>query len=193
MSQTNDTTNTTVSLSQMRDDIFECPPGSVIVHSCNCIGVWGRGFAKTLADLYPEQYDEYRDHCKSANQKTRAQSFKPQLRGTALLCEPPASKDRRNHAVGCLFVKAKPGPTPSYGDNRQQILAHTKTSFEDLLLQVAKHAGQHSGSKMPELHLPKINSGLFNVPWEMTKKTILTLELPEGTHKDDWKIFVHEH
>lgn len=41
----------------------------IIVHQVNCKGVMGSGFAKQVADRYPELYMQYRIICQSASSK----------------------------------------------------------------------------------------------------------------------------
>lgn len=61
--------------------------------------------------------------------------------------------------VACLIT------SPDFGSNKdgiQEILANTEVSFKKLL-RIAHR----------EIHMPKINSGIFGVPWHLTEQVVL--------------------
>jgi ADP-ribose 1''-phosphate phosphatase len=126
----------------IKGSLFSAPKGSIIIHACNTKGMWGSGIAKAFAKLYPLQYHEYTKACQEKGAS---------LLGTCLLL--PA----RSHIIGCLFTSKNYG---QYVDSPDRILKATKTAIDDLIKQ--------NVDKLP-MHMCKINSGLFKVPWKDTK------------------------
>lgn len=129
--------------------LFEnAPKGSILLHSCNCRGVWGSGIAKTFYEKFPEAFKEYNKHCHL--------SYPDDLLGTCLII-----KDK-DYTIACLFT------SDDYGDRidlQEQILENTSKALWDLRKQLDL-------SKEIIIDAPKINSGLFNTPWELTEKVI---------------------
>lgn len=75
-------------------DIFAAPANALLIHACNCKGVWGRGIAAAFKAKYPAAFKIYKAHCnKPVNQ----------LIGKSLLI-PPQPGDRHQHYVGCVFT-----------------------------------------------------------------------------------------
>jgi ADP-ribose 1''-phosphate phosphatase len=126
----------------IKGSLFSAPHGSIIIHACNTKGVWGSGIAKAFAKLFPRQRDIYSAVCQANGSK---------LLGTCLLI--PAGK----YTIGCLFTSKSFG---QYVDSPDRILKATKTAIDDLIAQ--------NVDKKP-MHMCKINSGLFRVPWKDTK------------------------
>lgn len=129
------------------DDLFNAPSNSILLHACNCMGVWGSGVAYQFRQKFRTEHLLYEAYCQHTG---------PLGIGTCLLL----------NNVGCLFTSI------SYGkdvDRPELILVNTRSAITSLL------------SKTParEFHLPKINSGLFKVPWEETEKILL--DFPEIT------------
>lgn len=110
---------------------------TLLVHACNCQGMWGSGVAKQFAEKYPEDYQQYKQFCKD---------YYP-LKHCFIT---------RNN-IGCLFT------SDGYGknvDSPDQIIYNTIKAVDDLVNQTREDQ---------EIVMPKINSGLFNVPWERTE------------------------
>jgi ADP-ribose 1''-phosphate phosphatase len=120
------------------------------VHACNCKGVWGSGVAAIFKRKYPLAYKIYRDTCLSSGSK---------LLGTGLSIE-------ADGIIGCLFTSYDFGRNKDYSS---QILFQTKRALIDLFDSICRHNDKETYS----IAAPKINSGLFNVEWEETKKVIL--------------------
>lgn len=129
----------------IKGDLFElAPSNSMIIHAVNCQGVWGSGVAKTIKDKFFQEFLVYHSYCytKQTDFTTKASG----ALGESLIA----------NRVVCLFTSL------DYGikvDNPEKIIENTKKAIDDLL------------TKTPctEFHLPKINSGLFKVPWEQTE------------------------
>jgi ADP-ribose 1''-phosphate phosphatase len=134
----------------VKGNLFHAPKDELIVHACNCEGVWGAGIAADFRALYPEYYKAYKRHC---------QSFGHSLAGTALLLQ------GLKHPVGCLFTSTGFGFTVQ---SRNEIIANTLNSLIDLLQQTPH-------TKV--INMPQINAGLFRVPWKLTEEVLK--EFPE--------------
>lgn len=121
-------------------------PNTILVHACNCQGVWGSGIAPEFKKRWPKAFDEYALECFVMGNKS--------LGSCTIFTD-------TNQKIGCLFT------SDNYGnkkDSEQSILSHTFLAVQDLLLLI-------EDSEL-EVHSPKINSGKFAVPWEKTEAII---------------------
>lgn len=134
-------------ITTIKGSLFDAPKGSIIIHACNCQGMWGSGIAKEFANRFPGAYRQYRDACFTDKQF---------LLGSALLLDDMCS----DHLIGCLFTSNGYGPNV---DSKESILENTKLAIEDLIFL--------NEYNLP-MHMCKINSGLFKVPWEETEKVL---------------------
>lgn len=132
----------------VRQDLFEAPRGTLLVHAVNCKGVWGSGIAKEFARRYPLAKERY---------KLKCSIWANSLLGTALILS-----EGEIHDVGCLFTSKAYG---MFKDSREDILAATEKALVHLLEQLPE--GQ-------EVYSNQFNSGLFNVPWAQTEKVLQT-------------------
>jgi len=163
----------TVRITEQTGDLFTAPDHTVLVHACNCEGHWGRGIAAQFKKRYQAAFSTYRAHCETHDQAG--------LRGTALLI-PPVGKvpgDNR-HFVGCLFTSLSKGRSK---DKPAEIVRYTETAMKDLFRQIAAY-NQANGPKIEGIWMCKINSGLFNVPWEDSKAALEAVKAPEGVPRD---------
>ena len=128
----------------IKDDLFNCM-NAILLHACNCQLNWGRGVAKTMAEYYPIAY-----------QLHKGAGFADV--GTVQVIE-------GERTIVCLFTSKGYGRlTGNYVDPPHKILENTKAALESLG-RVYKNRKTHIAS-------PKINAGLFNVPWEKTEALI---------------------
>lgn len=134
-----------------KKDLFSAPSGSIILHATNCKGVWGNGIAKTFAIKFPNAFKAYVSTCRTNG---------PKLAGSVLLI--PTAK----YTIGCLFTSKKYG---MFKDKKEEILDQTGRALCDL---INRNKHRILENKPLEFHLPKINSGLFAVPWNETEKLI---------------------
>ena len=171
----------TIRITEKTADMFAFPKSTLLIHACNTQGHWGAGIAKAFKDRYPAAYKIYHSHC---TRPTNASSR--HLSGTALLIPPQVqSRDKAEaetgHFVGCLFTSRGKGRDK---DSPATILANTGPAMRDLLKQVeAWNAGDDDDDddddderKVGELVMCRINSGLFNVPWEKTRAVLEGIE-----------------
>lgn len=129
----------------VKGSLFSAPKGSIIIHACNTKGVWGSGIAKAFAIKFPKARDHYAQVCQAEGSS---------LLGKCLLIP------TNNYVIGCLFTSKNYG---QYVDTPDKILAATRLSIAHLILQ--------NEAKLP-MHMCKINSGLFRVPWQKTKSIL---------------------
>ena len=129
-------------ITTIKGNLFDAPKGSIIIHACNCRGVWGSGIAKEFAKRFPNAYNVYRAKCFTEGDT---------LLGTCLLIKSGA------YTVACLFTSKNYG---QFVDKPAKILESTESAIAHLIK-------QNVDGK--PLHTCKINSGLFNVPWNDTK------------------------
>jgi ADP-ribose 1''-phosphate phosphatase len=113
------------------------------IHSVNCCGIWGSGIAKTFKERYPKAFEEYKKDCANMD-----------LLGFGMIYD---------SNVVALYTSRGYGATL---DPKEYILDNTYEAFRNLLMRL---------KELPEvvLNMPKINSGLFRVPWEETEKVLL--------------------
>lgn len=131
-------------------------PNAVLAHACNASGAWGAGIAKQFATKYPKALKEYKDWCEKNPEE---------LVGSYL-------KLRDNEVViACLFTSA------GYGDQKddeETILKNTHKAIQAFLCSIPYRGVVNS---------PKINSGLFKIPWKRTEEVIKAclLDRPDVT------------
>lgn len=129
----------------IKGDLFTAPKGSILLHACNTKGIWGAGIARQFAKRFPNAWRVYRAKCVNEGSK---------LRGTCLLIPSGA------YVVGCLFTSRDLGYRV---DPPHLILDATRLAIADLIRQ---------NDKNTPMHMCKINSNLFNVPWSDTKSVL---------------------
>ncbi|CCE61496.1 hypothetical protein TPHA_0A04210 [Tetrapisispora phaffii CBS 4417] len=149
----------------------------IIIQSCNCNGSWGGGIAYQLATHYPRAEDMYVRICSQYNNA---------LLGKCVLI--PSYEDE-NQLIACLFTSSFGGASH---DTSSDILKYTKLALlqlnkmirtDDLLIDkeisstietmtddIRKPLSKYS------LEMPKINSGIFGVPWEKSEAILKEFE-----------------
>jgi ADP-ribose 1''-phosphate phosphatase len=135
------------------DVLSEAPKDGILVHSCNCRGVWGGGIAVQIKDKWPDAFAKYKFICDS----------NIAIPGEYLILagEP--------HIL-CLLTSNGYG---KFKDTREVILENTKKSLNSFMERYKDYP--------LSLHSPKINSGLFGVPWELTEKVIDNIVKPPNS------------
>lgn len=155
----------------LKKDLFNAVSPSILAHACNTHGIWGGGIALQFSKRFPSTERIYIDHCSTHSAE--------ELLGTALLIDSSTkdpgnrdSKDGTRHVIACLFTSEGGGGN---ADSREQIventaraIRHLETQLDgattDWLLAVKKKNG---GKWLVEM--PKINAGIFRVPWADTE------------------------
>lgn len=124
--------------------------GSILAHACNAKGVWGSGIAKQFKERFPHQFNAYSFWCRYSAPHVHTRV------GSTLLVHDNVF----DVTVACMIT------SEGYGkdvDSPTQILEATDKAFRDLLSQI---------SPPVTIHMPRINSGLFNVPWADTQAVL---------------------
>jgi ADP-ribose 1''-phosphate phosphatase len=129
------------------------------------------GIALAFRERYPAEFRVYRAHC--------AQSTPDELLGTALLVPTqPAGALGRGHYIGFLFTSR--GSGMGRPDSPSDILRATGPAMKHLMRLIAEEEKKPGASAINELRMCRINTGLFAVPWPLTKAAIQALVLGEG-------------
>lgn len=131
------------SVTTIKGSLFDAPKGTIIIHACNTKGSWGAGIAREFARRFPKAYETYHEICLKEGHL---------LLGRCLLIP-----DKSGYVIGCLFTSKGYG---RYAGTPANILLATRLAIADLILQ--------NPAKLP-MHMCKINSGLFRVPWDDSK------------------------
>lgn len=165
-------------VNEIQGDLFDAPPNILLLHACNCGGDWGAGIAKVFKHRYPQAFAQYKNFC---------QTNRPNdIIGTALLIPRAKQMDKKLlatgvrpenagpiHHIGCLFTSKSIGIKR---DSSENILGRTEQAMGSLLTEIwGERKSTHDKkpwSPIEAIWMPKINSGLFGVPWESTKKVL---------------------
>lgn len=131
------------------DMLMEAKVGSILAHACNCRGIWGAGIAAQFAEAFPASHEFYQQDCAE--------------KGDLLLGTCQFYMENGDIVVP-LFTSKGLGIDR---DSDEEILAATELALRQLIKDV--------GTKVP-INMPKINSGLFGVPWEKTEAILEKLE-----------------
>jgi ADP-ribose 1''-phosphate phosphatase len=152
-----------------KGDLFSISAdGRILLHAVNGVGKWGSGIAAEFAKRYPNAYQIYTYTC----QKNLAEGNKA---GYGFLVSAEAE-------IGCLVTSHKYGPQK---DSPEQILKQTQSALREFL--ALKHVNAYLDQGY-EIHSPKINAGLFAVPWKETVD-ILEQELKLNGKNIKWVVW----
>lgn len=158
-------------------DLFSVAPGpaSILGHACNCRGTWGAGVAAEFKRRFPGAFREYREHC------LKYKNNPEELLGTCFLIHNTVELqkeggDAKEYWIACLFTSIGSGTSV---DSPVQIVHATRLAVTDLLRQLHTHrfiqALRPGDDYVPIINLPKINAGLFRVPWDKTEAVLKSI------------------
>jgi ADP-ribose 1''-phosphate phosphatase len=142
-------------------DLFSQPSPCVLVHACNTQGSWGAGIALQFKMRYPLAFEQYHNYCVLCEVKVGTQLLIPPVDGTS-------------HWVACLFTSKSCGRSR---DSPEMILQSTRSSLQQLLQQL----GSTHESMPQDVFMPRINSGMFGVPWVDTLRVLQSIRLDSHT------------
>ena len=122
-----------------------------ILHSCNCKGVWGSGFAVQAKMKFKSAFQHYKLFCEREKEENLVGNYKISITSVRMIN---------------LFTSRGYG---KFVDLPEKILENTEKALNLMFDELDEKHGYRS----VEIHSPKINSGLFKVPWEKTEAIIL--------------------
>lgn len=131
--------------------LFDAPSDAWLVHSCNCLGAWGRGVAAEFKRRCPKSFAIYHDYCATHSIED--------LIGTSLRIE-----EAGEPVVVCLFTSRRYSPKEM--DSPDAIVNATRDAVAHL---------QAVDGGVPAnvlLAAPRLNAGLFATPWEDTEAVL---------------------
>ncbi|KAK6458776.1 ADP-ribose 1''-phosphate phosphatase [Scheffersomyces xylosifermentans] len=145
---------------------------SILAHACNCHGSWGGGIANVIRRKFPSTYSPYSRHCQDLG------CDPSKLLGTSIVI-PSESTDSGNikglppKYIACLF-------TSDFSESSGEIVGYTEKAVKELLRQLEELRSEVSLESEPDgrlvVNMPKINAGIFNVPWEKTEAVLKKVE-----------------
>jgi len=141
----------------------EYDENTVLLHACNCMGVWGSGIAVEFRRRFPDAEREYRQIC----QKNTVHSLKLDVYGKGIVL---------TGNVGCLFTSR------SYGKDKDDIASIVSATYDAVLDMDSRL------DRKVKVHSPKINAGLFGVPWQETKD-VLDKALAQAKNIEEWMVW----
>jgi len=152
---------------------------SIVVHSTNCLGQWGAGFAAALRAQYPVAQKVYTQHCKSFIPAKKRLPEKDAV-GTCLLIPPQDEQEGTPKVwIACLFTSYSYGSgtkTKPKKDDPETIIEQTRTALEDMRSQLEMiKAGQY------QVKL----SGRYGHTFNLRTLRFPKLELPQPTKFDN--------
>ncbi|OIW28769.1 ADP-ribose 1''-phosphate phosphatase [Coniochaeta ligniaria NRRL 30616] len=169
----------TFTLAEVATTIRQIPAGSFLVHSTNCLSIWGAGFAAEMSYMFPAAYERYRQFCNESRADPSDRWPPPSLVGKCLII-PPQDADIAMGApsvrVVCLFTSYGYGrPNKTIGkpgmDRQSKILDQTVVALGEFRRQLAEMRA-NGEVKDVVIYSPHINSGAFRVPWDRTKGAV---------------------
>jgi ADP-ribose 1''-phosphate phosphatase len=137
----------------------------VLAHACNCRGVWGSGIAVEFKARYPEVFAEYNAICRE--------------KGDSLLGNFTEHTAANGDVILCLYTSR------GYGDSVDPagvILGSTRESLQ----KYREHKAEAN------VHMPKINSGRFSVPWNFSEGILNELLHSAGIMNENLRYTVWE-
>lgn len=130
-----------------KGSLFEAPTGSYLLHSCNAMGKWGGG-PNAIATQMADGFPKALAEYKAACAK-----------GVI-----PSSVIISSEEIGYRIISII--ASQGYGKN---------VSPPEIILKATEIAFRRLPTDAP-IHMPRINSGLFRVPWEQTAQLLKPYE-----------------
>lgn len=136
-------------LSYTQGDVLEAHP-AVVAHACNCLGYWSGGIALAIKRKYPQVYRMYSRYCEENTAETL-------LGSTQVFVDPESGTQ-----IVCLFTSI------CGQESAAEITQNTHLALQKL---------QDFWTAERAICMPKINSGIFGVPWELTEQLLINSPL----------------
>lgn len=154
-------------LSYRKGDLIERVTEGTIMHSCNSHGIMGAGFAKQLKEVYPKNYELYKEWCDSwCDDRTG------NILGNAIIT-------KENNEKLCIInaVTQQDFATP---------LNPRATSY-DAVDNVFRKIYNTENPIFDHINMPRIGSGLGGGNWNIILEIILS-HLPDDKRITVWDL-----
>lgn len=148
-----------------KGDLIRNVKQGVIMHSCNCLGVMGAGFALQLKHAYPANFDHYKKYC------DRVHGLDP----ASLLGEMLITCEKGVTIINAFGQVVTGGRKPTSYDALDKI-------FYDIY-----HEHREQTDWNNHINVPLLGSGLGGASWDVVEQIILT-HLPEDKDITVWKL-----
>lgn len=158
----------------------DVPAEALLIHSCNCDGVWGKGIALDFKKRYPKAFEAYRTYCRKNDAR--------EMLGKAMLIPPSENSHDKHHYIACLFVKPKPGK-PRNEAAKSELKQATALAMQQLLDGLVGQR-RKGDSYIREIRMPKINSGIFDIEWKETERMLARLKVSDNVIYDSLRKIV---
>lgn len=134
-----------MSIKYIKGDLLKIVNSSkpILAHSCNCYGHWGGGILLQFKIKYPTAFKLYNKFCLTSSPE--------EIIGKCFVIE------EADCEIACLFTSF------SGDDTVEDIVEYTRLAIADF---------HRQRPAVQKLSIPKINSGIFGVPWEATEKVL---------------------
>lgn len=150
-------------------DIFSEPDeNTIICHQVNCRGVMGAGIAKTVRDMFPDVYTEYKRKCDEAG------PCKVRLLGEVQLCHTKAFN--ANYIIANIFGQDGYGCDTRYTD--YDALRSALNTLAGMLIPASDFT-----IRIPHL----MGCGLAGGDWDTVKDIINETLVKAGCKVEIWK------
>lgn len=135
-----------------KGNVMECPrgPNHFLLHASNCKGAMGKGVALEIALTHPSIFKENKKYC---------WQYQHQLRGSF---REFADKNRN---VTFLYT------SDGWGKNRDP----KELIIQNTIRAISVYLWFRKNHKNMVIHSPRINFGLFGIPWTITANIIKSL------------------
>lgn len=173
-------TNATM-IEYRRGSLFDnVPAEALLVQSCNCDGVWGKGIALEFKKRYPKAFELHRAYCRKSDTR--------EMLGKAMMIPPCENDHNKHHYIACLFVKPKPG-RPKDEPAKAELKEATALAMQQLLDGLVEQR-RTGDAYIREIRMPKINSGIFDIDWKDTERMLARLKVPDNVIYDSLRKIV---
>jgi len=144
------------------------PDTAMIVHACNCRGIWGAGVAAQLEKQYPHAFKAHQEYCHQEDNDDLGRSM-------AIFHPGPT--------IGCLFTRAGYGKITEREEKigyEKAVLQATETAMTSMLEGMSKQlqSGDLRFKNITEIRMPMINNGHFGIEWDKTAKVLTGITMP---------------
>lgn len=141
---------------------------NVLTHACNAQGVWGAGIAAQMLRRFPESYVAYHDVCLKTPSNRRY-----------TVCGRHVLHQENGYYIASLITSEFYGKRVAPAGD---ILEATKQSVEAMF-----QSEEVQSNQKLKFHSPRINAGLFKVPWELTLGVLFPLVTKYNV---EWTVWV---